>query len=576
LSVLKRRTTKFITTLSALVVIGSDASAQPVPALPSFQVPQPPQLPSNTVQVPEIEHVPLEAPNIPAPTFSPESWPIEMTIVVSEFNFIGNTVFSDEQLGELAQPYLNREISFSELVQLRSDITDLYVNSGYVTSGAYLPVSENQAIDVNSATIAIEVVEGTVGEVEYSGDARLDRYVRSRIESAIVPVLNQPKLEEALRLLQIDPLIENISANLSAGAQVGSSILSVQVDAQPTFQVSIGADNHRTPAAGSLQGTTQINVSNLLALGETASFGYSTTDGSNGFNAGIVLPINASNGTLSFEYAQLNGRIVEAPLDDFDIQTDSRVYGLSLRQPLLRQASESVIQEFAVGVSASRIESGTRLAGFPFPLSPGADENGETRITELAFFQEYTRQESASALRMRSRFGIGLDAFDSTSGPEPNGQYLTWSGQAVWLQKVWSNSQLLVSGDMLISGDQLVPVSQFSLGGANSVRGYRQDAIIADNGVLIAAELAVPVLELGQEQQVSLIPFAGTGIAWNNGVQRALDQNFLASVGLGVRYEWDGFTARVNYAVPFTEVEREGDSLQADGLDFSLNYQVRF
>jgi hemolysin activation/secretion protein len=129
---------------------------------------------------------------------------------------------------------------------------------------------------------------------------------------------------------------------------------------------------------------------------------------------------------------------------------------------------------------------------------------------------------------------------------------------------------------MQLSGDQLVPVSQFSLGGANSIRGYRQDAIIADSGVLVAAELAVPVLDLGREQQVSLIPFAGSGIAWNNGAQRALDQNFLASAGLGVRYEWDDFTARVNYAVPFTEVEREGDSLQEDGLDFSLNYQLRF
>jgi hemolysin activation/secretion protein len=576
LSVLKRRTAKFVTTLSALAVMGSDASAQPVPTLPPFQVPQPPQLPTNTIQVPELEHVPLERPNISAPTFSPESLPIEMTIDVSEFNFIGNTVFSDEQLGELAQPYLNREISFSELVQLRSDITDLYVNSGYVTSGTYLPIAENQTINVNSATIAIEVVEGTVGDIEYSGDARLDRYVRSRLESAISPVLNQPKLEEALRLLQIDPLIENISANLSAGAQVGSSLLSVQVDAQPSFQVSIGADNYRTPAAGSLQGTTQINVSNLLALGETASFGYSATDGSNGFNAGITIPINARNGTLSFDYAQLDGRIVEEPLADFDIQTDSRVYGLSLRQPLVRQASDSVIQEFAVGVGASRVESGTTLADFPFPLSPGADEKGETRITELALFQEYTRQDSASALRMRSRFGIGLDAFDSTSGSEPNGQYFTWSGQAVWLQKVWGNSQLLVSGDMLISGDQLVPISQFSLGGSNSVRGYRQDAIIADSGVLMAAELAMPVLDLGRDQQLSLIPFAGTGIAWNNGAQRALDQNFLASAGLGVRYEWDGFTARVNYAVPFTEVERESDRLQEAGLDFSLNYQVRF
>jgi hemolysin activation/secretion protein len=571
----KRVNIRFVTTVSALVV-NAEASAQQAPAPSPVQIPRPPQLPNYRIEAPEIEHAPLEEPSIPAPTFSPEPSPSEMTIVVSEFNFIGNTVFSDEQLAELAQPYLNREIAFSELLQLRSAITDLYVSSGYVSSGAYLPVAENQAVNVNSATVAIEVVEGAVEEVEFSGDARLERYVRSRLESAITPVLNQPKLEEALRLLQIDPLIESISASLAAGAQPGSSILSVQVGAQPSFQISLSTDNHRVPSAGSLQGATQINASNLLALGEVASLGYSTTDGSDRFNAGLELPINARNGTLAFDYAQLNGRIVEAPLADFDIQTDSRVYGLSLRQPLVRHASESVIEEFAIAASVSRIESENTIAGFPFPLSPGADDEGLTRITELALSQEYTRQNRASALRMRSRFGIGLSAFNSTSGPEPNGQYFTWSGQAVWLQRVLGNSQLLINADMQLSGDQLVPVSQFSLGGSNSVRGYRQDAIIADNGALMAAELAVPVLEVSQNHQLSLVPFAGIGIAWNNGAQRALGQNFLASAGLGVRYEWNDFIARVNYAIPFTQVGREGNSLQENGLDFSLNYQVRF
>jgi hemolysin activation/secretion protein len=222
------------------------------------------------------------------------------------------------------------------------------------------------------------------------------------------------------------------------------------------------------------------------------------------------------------------------------------------------------------------VNQGTTLAGFPFPLSPGANQEGETRITELAFSQDYTRQEEGSALRVRSRFSIGLDALDSTSGPEPNGQYFAWSGQAVWAQNIWDNSQLRFNADIQLTGDQLVPVSQFSLGGSNSVRGYRQDTLIADNGVFLAAELAMPLLEPGQSQQLSLIPFVGSGMAWNNGVQRALGQSFLSTAGLGVRYEWDNFTARVNYAVPFTQVGREGNSLQEDGFDFSLIYQLRF
>ncbi|MEL6555982.1 MAG: POTRA domain-containing protein, partial [Cyanobacteria bacterium J06621_11] len=465
----KRSLIGFTTTISTFVVTNSEAKAQPAPTLPPSQIPQPPSLPSDTIQVPEIEREPLDPPRIPEPTFTPEIPQVEETIFISDFRFIGNTVFTDEQLLEVAHPYLNQEVSFAELVQLRSAITDLYVSNGYTTSGAYLPIEENQAVDIQSATIAIQIVEGTVEEIDFSGDERLNQYVRARLNSAlaeppprgVAPVLNQPKLEEALRLLQIDPLIASISANLSAGSQVGSSVLSVQVEAEPSFQARIGTDNSRAPSAGSIQAEAQLSASNLLALGEELRIGYSLTEGSDGFSAGISAPINANNTTLAFDYAQLEGRIVEEPLDDFDIQTDSQVYSLSLRHPLVRRASDSKIEEFAVGLSVDRIESETTVAGFPFPLSPGADEDGRTQITELTLSQEYLRQTRANALLMSSRLGLGLDAFDSTSGAEPNGQFLVWRGQALWLQSIGEDSQLTISGDVQLTGDQLVPVRQF-------------------------------------------------------------------------------------------------------------------
>ena len=572
----KRSLIGFTTTISTFVVTSSEAKAQPAPTLPPSQIPQPPSLPSDTIQVPEIEREPIETPSIPEPTFTPEIPQVEETIVISDFRFIGNTVFTDEQLLEVAQPYLDREVSFAELVQLRLEITDLYVNSGYTTSGAYLPIEENQSVNIRSATIAIQVIEGTVEEIDFGGDEHLNQYVMARLNSAITPVLNQPKLEEALRLLQIDPLIASISANLSAGSQVGSSILTVQAEAQPHFQATIGTDNYRAPSAGSLQAEVQLSAANLLAQGEEFRIGYSLTEGSDGFSAGVSVPLNANDTTLAFDYAQLDGQIIETPLDDFDIQTDSQVYSLSLRQPLVRRASDSKIEEFAVGISANRIESETTVAGFPFPLSPGADEDGRTQITELTLSQEYLRQTRVNALLMRSRLGFGLDAFDSTSGAEPNGQFLVWRGQALWLQSVGEDSQLTISGDIQLTSDQLVPVRQFSIGGPTSVRGYRQDAVIADSGLTVTAELEIPILEPGSNQQLSLIPFAGTGIGWNNGGDRVVEQNFLASIGFGVQYEWEELTARLNYAIPFTEAGIEGESLQENGFDFALGYQLRF
>ena len=562
--------------LTILLSLEAPVSAQ-APAIAPSQIPQRPTIPNESTS-PQIENRSTQEIILPNQILPSQELPaLADSLFISEFRFSGNNVLSDEQLQQLAQPYTNREVTFAELLQLRSEITKLYVDKGYTTSGAYIPIEGNQKLDSLAAVVTLQIIEGTVGDIEVSGDSRLDNYVKQRLADAITPALNQPRLEEALRLLQIDPLIESISANLSSSSRIGSSILSIEVRGQPNFRLSTGIDNQRAPSAGSFERTAQLSATNVLALGESFKLGYSNTDGSNSFSASVDIPVNASGGTIAFDSAQLNGRIIEEPVDDFDIRTNSSVYTLAFQQPLWRTATNNRIEEFSLGIAVSRIESATTLSGFPFPLSPGADNNGETRLTELSLHQEYTRQEKGSALFARSRFDFGINAFNATVGVEPDGQYFAWRGQIAWLKQVLGDSQLSVSGAVQMTGDQLVPLSQFSLGGPTSIHGYRQDALIADSGLIAMAELAIPILEPGNNQQISFIPFAGAGTGWNNGAERTLDNRFLAAIGVGLRYEIKGLTARLNYAVPLTgSVGLQGNSIQEKGFDFELGYQLRF
>ncbi|NJQ97361.1 MAG: hypothetical protein HC784_06125 [Hydrococcus sp. CSU_1_8] len=59
---------------------------------------------------------------------------------------------------------------------------------------------------------------------------------------------------------------------------------------------------------------------------------------------------------------------------------------MSYRQPIVQTPT----QEFALGITASRIESESSLLGERFPLSRGADDEGRTRISALRFSQEYS------------------------------------------------------------------------------------------------------------------------------------------------------------------------------------------
>ncbi|MEO1352960.1 MAG: ShlB/FhaC/HecB family hemolysin secretion/activation protein [Cyanobacteria bacterium J06635_15] len=537
---------------------------------------EPQRIPDPPLDPPELPSEPPPELDIPEPPTTPEFTPIERSVYVSEFRFLGNTVFSDAELTAIAEPYTNRNVSFAELLELRSQITNLYVERGYTTSGAFIPIEENQNLDVDAASIAIQILEGQVEELQVLGDSRLETYVRARVERAISPVLNQPGLEEALRLLQSDPLIQSISANLSAGSQPNLSALTVQVSGQPPFALQAGIDNSRSPSIGTLQVDSQLQAANLLSLGEIFSAEYTHTDGSDQIDLEFSLPVNLDNGTIAVRYSNLDTQIVEAPFDQFDIDIDSRIYELTYRQPILRRADSSQLEELTLGITASRLESESTIEGFPFPLSAGADEEGRTRVSELSLFQEYRRQMNRSALLARSEFSVGLDLLGATVNESgPDGRYLLWRGQLAWLQAL-GTSQLLVRGEAQLSTDSLVPLNQFSLGGTDTIRGYRQGALVTDNGVLGIVELRVPLLGQEENTRLDLIPFFAAGVGWNHDSDSAIDNNVLVAPGLGLQFEAGDFQARLNYAVPLTDVSFEGDSFQEEGFDFRLQYRTRF
>lgn len=92
---------------------------------------------------------------------------------------------------------------------------------------------------------------------------------------------------------------------------------------------------------------------------------------------------------------------------------------------------------------------------------------------------------------------------------------------------------------MQLSPDDLVPLEQFGLGGIESVRGYRQDALLADNGAFVSAEVRLPIYRSRTRRTVlQLTPFIDAGVAWGSSARNNLDPNTLVSVGAGLRLSY--------------------------------------
>jgi hemolysin activation/secretion protein len=548
--------------------------SQQIPPPQDIQPPTPSPLPSPEIPQPLPPPAELLPPSAPTPTpDAPLPGNFPQTIVVERFEVVGSTVFSAQELALATAEFTKRPISLTEVYQARSKITDLYVKKGYITSGAYIPPQT-----IQSGVLKIQVVEGKLEDIQVTGTRRLNpNYIRSRLAIATSPPLNRQRLLEALQLLQLNPLIQNVTAELSAGSRTGTSLLEVKISEAKTFSGQIVLDNGRSPSVGSFRRGLRLNEANLLGLGDGLSLGYTNTDGSNSFDASYTLPLNPRNGTLTLNYGTTSSNVIERPFDILDIESASRYYELTFRQPIIQTPT----QEFALGLTASRRESDIsslpQSLGSPASdLSPGADEQGRTRVSALRFFQEWTSRNSREVIALRSQFNVGIDVLNATVNQDaPDSRFFAWQGQAQWARLLAPETLLLLRLNTQLASTKLLPIEQFGLGGQDSIRGYRQDYLLTDNATFISAEIQVPILRLPQIDSIlQVVPFVDFGVGWNTSDKDNPDRNTLAAVGLGLRWaQGDRFTVRLDWGIPLVSVNNSNErTLQENGLYFNLLY----
>ncbi len=553
---------------------------QPIPPIsPDQSIPNPiqPREPSPPLPSPQPSPAaPLELPP-PSPPSEPAEQPgipgsIPGNITVERFEFEGNTAFTNADLAAVTVPFTRRPITFAELLQVEAIITKRYTDAGFINSGAV--IEAKQVLDQNAAVVKVRIVEGGLEEIKIIGTKRLDpNYVRSRLKRSTTRPLNQNRILKALQVLQLDPLFQSISADLSAGSRPELGVLTVKIKEAKTFNAELFADNGRTPSVGSFRRGVRVNQRNLSGIGDGISLEYANTNGSNAFDLSYTVPINARNGTISLSGGVSSTQIIEAPFDPIDISGNSYFVDLSYRQPLIQTPSK----ELAIGVTASRQESQTKIFGENFRLSPGADENGKTRTLALRLFQDWTQRSSRDVFAARSQFNFGLGAFDATINNEPpDSRFFSWRGQAQYVKLLAPQTLLVFRSDLQLSPGALVPIEQFALGGQQSVRGYRQDALLTDNGLFASAEVRFPILRVERIKGVlQIAPFVDFGLGWNSSGNLNPSQNTLVGVGVGLQWQMgDRLTTRFDWGIPLINVDSEKRTLQEQGLYFSITYSL--
>ena len=191
-------------------------------------------------------------------------------VFVRDIMVTGNTVFSDEEIAKVTAPYKNRTLATEDLERLRLALTLLYINKGYLTSGAIIPDQ-----DVQAGVVAVHIIEGMLTNIHVEGNRWFrSSYIHDRIElGSETPVRMEP-LQDQLQILQQDRRIERINAELKPGDAPGQSELNVRVQDKQPFHAIMEVNNYQTPLVGEFKGIGTLVDDNLTGNGDPLSLSY--------------------------------------------------------------------------------------------------------------------------------------------------------------------------------------------------------------------------------------------------------------------------------------------------------------
>ena len=209
-------------------------------------------------------------------------------------------------------------------------------------------------------------------------------------------------------------------------------------------------------------------------------------------------------------------------------------------------------------------------------------------VTVPRLILEYVDRSQVHVFSARSQFSYGIDALHATinAGP-PDGHFVDWLGQTQYIRRIGDSDNLIIARlNGQISDRPLLSVEQLELGGISSVRGYLENQVLSDNGVIASLEGRIPVwVDKDHNPLVAFAPFTDFGVGWDNiahGTHAEGTANLgrqgvcLPSAGIGLLLNPCKYVSgQIYWGYGFNRRQApDGNSLQYDGVEFSLTFNA--
>lgn len=497
-----------------------------------------------------------------------ESQPQAKRFLVSGFRYEGNTVVDSAVLQRITERFLDLQLTLAELDKAAANITAYYRSRGYTVARAFIPAQ--QIVD---GLVTIQIIEGSLESVTFKGqrwyrDAMLQSYVDSFMVGENGEVVTDASLERRLLLLNDLPGLK-ARATLVPGERFGTTGIDIELTEKP-LGAFLGYSNYGTEDIGENRIDGGVEINNPFRLGDQIFLRAirSTDDNFHYKRIGYSIPLGSDGLKLSFSTLktdyELDGKVrsLAGKVDLKDtFGLSGKVYSsdVTLSYPFTRTRAKNVIG--ALQYRRTRTEQSSSL----FPTVPEFNTRTTLPLTTASlYYNKIDEDSSATAINLAYSTNFWYHGDDGrqervSSKLDADLTYLTGAAR---------NWDFYFHGQIVYSSAALPDTEKFSLGGAESVRGYPSTQVRGDKGYLAT-------MELRRQWRVASVPgyfsmFVDSGAVNNKGFA-GYDRISSAGVGM-VFFAGSHGRFKLEYAKPLSSMDARDDKDERVWFNMSLNY----
>ncbi len=409
---------------------------------------------------------------------------------VREYRVLGNTVLPERDIETALHPLLGDHKNLADVEAARAALEKTYHDRGFGT--VFVDIPEQ---DVNDHIVRLQVTEARLHEVHVLGARHYsERRILAEVPAATVgAVPDLVALHEQLTKLNQRSADLSVLPVLSAGAEPGTVDLSLKVDDHLPFHGSVQFDNQYTPNTDPLRATVALSYGNLFQEFDSLSAEYQVAPQK--ISEVNVIAANYAWGTFSnglrpsLSFIDSNSNVPAAGTDG--VLGIGQIYG-------------SRLAYFLNGSQTQSITLGVDYKHFRDTIGPPGGQPLETPSSyvnlSLAYSGSWISDRQQLSVSTTANFGP-RDPPNSAPGvgstpSQGESSYFYQRLEASVAEHLPKDFQLIVRGAGQFTTDPLVTYEDFSISGADGVRGYLEAESLADRGLKGSVQLQTPAAKL--------------------------------------------------------------------------------